>query len=215
MIKHEKFQDIVNKDFGESVIRLFKQRKFKDFCQELNSISENYELYGYRDSVVEDETIQGSLKFRGDLFEIFAEIFFIINEADNRIGVFGYEPVKSHDDNGVDGTSKNIDGINTTIQVKYLMNPMYFLKERDIKQFAFQSILKYEVDLKQDNNMIVFTNCQGLHWYTDSNVFQNKLRTINGHFISRMIDNNEGFWNSAKNLINETLQKIGINHIQI
>lgn len=215
MIKHEKFQDIVNKDFGESFIELLKCRTFKDFCQEINSISENYELYGYQDSVVEDETLPGSLKFRGDLFEIFAEIFFKINDADNRIGVFDYQPVQSHDDNGVDGISKNIDGVNTTIQVKYRMNPMYSLKERDIKQFAFQSILKYGVDLKQDNNMIVFTNCQGLHWYTDSNVFQNKLRAINGDMISRMIDNNEGFWNSAKNLINETLQKTGIDYIQI
>ena len=215
MIKHEKFQDIINKDFGESFIELLKCRTFKDFCQEINSISENYELYGYQDSVVEDETLPGSLKFRGDLFEIFAEIFFKINDADNRIGVFDYQPVQSHDDNGVDGISKNIDGVNTTIQVKYRMNPMYSLKERDIKQFAFQSILKYGVDLKQDNNMIVFTNCQGLHWYTDSNVFQNKLRAINGDFISRMIDNNEGFWNSAKSLINETLQKTGIDYINI
>lgn len=215
MIKHEKFQDIINKDFGESFIELLKCRTFKDFCQEINSISENYELYGYQDSVVEDETLPGSLKFRGDLFEIFAEIFFKINDADNRIGVFDYQPVQSHDDNGVDGISKNIDGVNTTIQVKYRMNPMYSLKERDIKQFAFQSILKYGVDLKQDNNMIVFTNCQGLHWYTDSNVFQNKLRAINGDMISRMIDNNEGFWNSAKNLINETLQKTGIDYINI
>lgn len=70
MIKHEKFQDIVNKDFGESFIELLKCRTFKDFCQEINSISENYELYGYQDSVVEDETLPGSLKFRGDLFEI-------------------------------------------------------------------------------------------------------------------------------------------------
>lgn len=215
MIKHEKFQDIINKDFGESFIELLKCRTFKDFCQEINSISENYELYGYQDSIVEDETLPGSLKFRGDLFEIFAEIFFKINDADNRIGVFDYQPVQSHDDNGVDGISKNIDGVNTTIQVKYRMNPMYSLKERDIKQFAFQSILKYGVDLKQDNNMIVFTNCQGLHWYTDSNVFQNKLRAINGDMISRMIDNNEGFWNSAKSLINETLQKTGIDYIQI
>jgi hypothetical protein len=214
MIKHEKFQDIINKDFGKSFVELLNCRTFKDFCQELNSISENYELYGYQDSVVEDETVPGSLKFRGDLFEIFAEMFFKINDADNRIGVFGYQPVQSHDDNGVDGTSKNIDGINTTIQVKYRMNPMYSLKERDIKQFAFQSILKYGVDLNQDNNMVVFTNCQGLHWYTDSNIFQNKLRAINGDFISRMIDNNEGFWDSAKNLINETLQKIGIDYIQ-
>ena len=215
MIKHEKFQDIINKDFGESFIELLKCRTFKDFCQEINSISENYELYGYQDSVVEDETLPGSLKFRGDLFEIFAEIFFKINDADNRIGVFDYQPVQSHDDNGVDGISKNIDGVNTTIQVKYRMNPMYSLKERDIKQFAFQSILKYGVDLKQDNNIIIFTNCQGLHWYTDSNVFQNKLRAINGDFISRMIDNNEGFWNSAKSLINETLQKTGIDYINI
>jgi hypothetical protein len=215
MIKHEKFQDIINKDFGDSIKSLFESRNFKDLCGKINDISERYEDYGYSDSNVEDEVLPGSLKFRGDLFEIFAEIFFKINDADNRIGVFSYEPVLSHDDNGVDGTSKNIDGFDTTIQVKYRMNPTYFLKERDIKQFAFQSILKYGVDIKQSNNMIIFTNCEGLHWYTDTNVFLNKLRVINGDFISRLIDNNEGFWNSSKNLMNDTLQKIGIDYITI
>ena len=215
MIRHEKFQDIVNKDFGESFKTLLECRNFKDLCSVINDISQNYELYGYSDSNVEDEVVPGSLKFRGDLFEIFAEIFFKINDADNRIGVFGYEPVLSHDDNGVDGTSKNIDGLQTTIQVKFRLNPTYQLKERDIKQFGFQSILKYGVDIKQSNNMIIFTNCEGLHWYTDNNVFLNKLRVINGDFISRLIDNNEGFWNSAKNLMNDTLQKIGIDYITI
>ena len=63
--------------------------------------------------------------------------------------------------------------------------------------------------------MIIFKNCEGLHWYTDTNVFLNKLRVINGDFISRMVDNNEGFWQSSINLINDTLEKIGMDYIKI
>lgn len=215
MINHEKFQDIVNKDFGESFSKILRCRTLKDLCEEIESISQNYAVYGYQDSIVDNETVEGSLKFRGDLFEIFAEIFFKIHEGDNRIGVFDYDPVKSNDDYGVDATSKNIDGLNTTIQVKFRLNPMYELVERDIKQFGLQSIVKYDVDHKQSNNMIIFTNCKGLNWGSNANVFLNIFRVINGDLISRFIDNNEGFWNSMRNIITNTLNSVGMDYVQI
>lgn len=215
MIKHERFQDITNKDFGNFITEFLKCKTFKDICGVIDSVSQNYISYGYKDTMVEDEIVEGSLKFRGDMFEIFAEIFFISFTSDNRVGVYDYEPVPSKNDNGVDGVCKNINGYNSTIQVKFRLNPMYELKERDIKQFGFQSITKYGVDLNHSNNMIVFTNCKGLHWHTESEVFQNKLRVINGDFITRMIDNNEGFWNSARNIILDTLKQSGMDYIQI
>jgi hypothetical protein len=58
--------------------------------------------------------------------------------------------------------------------------------------------------------MIVFTNCEGLHWYTDSNVFGKKIRVINGETISKLIDNNEGFWHTFKDLMINSVREIGV-----
>ena len=155
------------------------------------------------------------MKFRGDLFEIFAEVFFILNKSDNRVGIYEYEPVYSDDDYGVDGFGKNIDGLNSTIQVKFRLNPMYELLERDIKQFWSQSVKLYGVDHNQSNNMIIFTNCKGVYWHTLDKMYFGDLRVINGDFISRFIDNNEGFWNSFRELVKETLAHNGMDYIKI
>lgn len=213
MIKHESFNKILFKDFGEVFVRIESCRTFQEFCDEIQEIKKLASEYGYTDSNVEDDIESGEYKFLGDLFEIFAENFFTQFKSDNRIGVFNYTPVFSDDDNGVDGFAKNINGLDCTIQIKFRGNPNYQLKERDLKQFAFQSILKYNVDISQKNTMIVFTNCQGLHWYTDSNVFDNRIRVINGKTISSLIDNNEGFWNSFSDSIDETVKSLNIDKL--
>jgi hypothetical protein len=212
MIKHEIFNKILHKDYGDSFIRMFSKRNFNDFLKELESISDLYEEYGYQDIELE-ELKSGKNKFIGDLFEIFAEVFFIQFKSDNRIGVFDYIPVASDDDNGVDGFGKNIIGLPCTIQVKYRGNPTYKLTERDIKQFGLQSIINYSVDWKRNDTMIVFTNCAGLHWYTESQVFDNKLRVINGEVIASLIDNNEGFWQTFKEIVTETIKDKGIDKL--
>ena len=61
--------------------------------------------------------------------------------------------------------------------------------------------------------MIIFTNCEGLHWYTDSKVFDNKIRVINGDTISKLIDNNEGFWQTFKDLIFNSVKEIGVDKL--
>lgn len=210
LIKHEAFNKILHKDYGDAFIKMFNTRNFSDFLKEIDLISNLSLEYGYTDSDIEDDIKTSKYKFIGDLFEIFSEVFFLQYKSDNRIGVFDYQPVPSDDDNGVDGFGKNIDGLTCTIQVKYRGNPLYKLKERDIKQFGYQSIVKYEVDWKRNDTMIVFTNCDGLHWYSESNVFDNKIRVINGKVISNMIDNNEGFWQSFKEIVDFTIKDKGV-----
>lgn len=210
IIKHSEFIKLLQVDYGDAFIEMISNRTLNGLLETIDSISDNSVDYGYADSEIEDTVKLGKYKFIGDLFEIFAESFFLLNRSDNRIGVYDYETVNSNDDNGVDGFGKNIDGLPCTIQVKYRGNPTYLLKERDIKQFAYQSVINYDVDHKKSGNMIVFTNCKGLHWYTDSEVFNKKIRVINGEIISSFIDNNEGFWNSFKNLIVESIKYQGI-----
>jgi hypothetical protein len=210
LIKHEAFNKILHKDCGDVFIKMFSVRNFDNLLKVISKISEMSNNYGYCDNESEDELIIGQHKFVGDLFEIFSEVFFKQLKSDNRIGVFDYQPVYSEDDNGVDAFGKNIDKLPCTIQIKYRSNPISELTERDIKQFPFQSILKYGVDHKRNDTMIIFTNCQGLHWYTDSIVFDNKIRVINGETIALLIDNNEGFWETFKEIINISVKNMGV-----
>lgn len=212
-ITHTSFTKILQRDYGDVFVRLISNKNFNDLLIEIDSISELSSEYGYSDSEIEEETKLGKYKFIGDLFEIFAEAFFIQFSSDNRIGVFDYSPVLSDDDNGVDGFGKNINGYPCTVQVKYRGNPTYELKERDIKQFAYQSVINYNVDYRKSGDMIVFTNCKGLHWYTDSKVFDGKIRCINGDIISKIIDNNEGFWQTFENLIIESVRSVGVDKL--
>ncbi len=212
-IKHSSFSKIIQRDYGNSFLEILQKRTFGEFLSTIDEISDSAAEYGYSDSEIEEETKLGKYKFIGDLFEIFAEAFFIQFQSDNRVGVFDYKPVSADDDNGVDGFGKNINGLPCTIQVKYRGNPTYTLKERDIKQFPYQSVINYGVDWRAIGNMVVFTNCVGLHWYTDSKVFDKRIRVINGDMISQMIDNNEGFWNTFKNLISNSVKEIGVDRL--
>ncbi len=212
-ITHESFNKILHKDYGESFKRMFSNRNFEDLLTEIDSISNLADDYGYLNSDIEGEEKSSKYKFIGDLFEIFAEVFFLQFKSDNRVGVFDYKPVPSEDDNGVDGFGKNIEGLPCTIQIKYRGNPTYKLTERDIKQFGYQSIINYDVDWKRNDAMIVFTNCEGLHWYSESKVFDNKIRVINGKMISSIIDNNEGFWKTFEDIVDNTIKNKGIDKL--
>jgi len=63
----------------------------------------------------------------GDGFEFLMEIFIKSHAFDNRIGITNYEPIKSNDDNGIDGTGINISGEKCVIQHKYRSNSQSFL----------------------------------------------------------------------------------------
>lgn len=201
-VQHEAYQDIILKDDGDIFRQMFSGTTFRQVCAIIEKTSTLAHVYGYEDRILgEDEEQSGVLKFRGDLFEIFAEVFFLLNATNNRVGIYDYTPVYSDDDNGVDAYGKNIHGQNATVQVKFRADPTYELKERDIKQFGFQSLSKYDVDLTQNHNLIIFTNCKGVHWYTATSVFSGALTVFDGAFISRQTDENHGFWESARKLI--------------
>jgi hypothetical protein len=197
MIQHESFLNICLKDKA-LLDRCFNTLTLKDFLKNIEKETEStYES-------IFKNTFETRHNMIGDLFEIFAECFFTILQGDNRAGVFDYKPGKKSDDNGVDGYGIGIDGKPATVQVKYRGNVEIELKERDIKNFGFQSIIMYGVDKDTSTNMIVFTSAKGLHWHTESNVAQGRIRTINNETISKMIDNNHCFWLAAQKLITDS-----------
>lgn len=199
---HETFLEIVLKD-----------RNFFSFLEgihDLDSYTKAIEKISEKELDKYSVLFETKYNFIGDLFEIFAEAFFVLNKADNRIGIYGYVPVEKSEDNGVDGKGIGFDGKPATVQIKFRGNPNEELHERDIKNFGYQSIVGFGVDKDTKTNMMVFTTAKGMHWYTESNVFLNRIRTVDRSMISSMVDNNECFWIGFRDMVKNTIkEKIG------
>jgi hypothetical protein len=195
IIQHESFVNLYNKDKKIFDNLLKDVNTFTKLSNRIIKLSNNFEIYSYKDSE----------KVKGDMFEIFSECFFKILSADNRIGVYGYQPAPVNSDYGVDGFGLGMDESPLTVQVKFRSDVTSELKSDDIKQFAFQSIVEYNVDKDTRTNMIVFTNSRGLHWLTESKVFSGRVRAIAFDTISKIIDNNSVFWKEVSDLVEQTI----------
>lgn len=194
-INHESFVNLYNKD--QSIFEsIFKDTKtLSQLSNKIIKVSKNFEALAYKD----DD------KVKGDLFEIFSECFFKLFSSDNRIGVYNYQPAPPIDDYGVDGIAIGMDEKPLTIQVKFRSDATTELTQEHIKQFAFQSIVTYNVDKDTTTNMIVFTNAKGLHWVTESRVFSGRVKAIGYDQISQLVDNNSVFWKNVKDLVDNTI----------
>ncbi len=197
IIQHESFVNLYNKDQSIFDNLLKDVNTLTKLSNRIVKLSKNFESYSYKDVD----------KVKGDLFEIFAECFFNILSADNRIGVYGYQPGPPIDDYGVDGFGLGMNELPLTVQVKFRSDTTTELTSDDIKQFAFQSIIEYNVDKDTRTNMIVFTNSKGLHWITESKVFSGRVRSIGYDIISQIIDNNSVFWREVSDLIKQTISE--------
>jgi hypothetical protein len=196
-IEHETFVDFYNKD-EEIFNRLFNNIfSWNEFNKTLKKECKNYSKFGYTKE-------QGPEKMIGDLFEIFAELYFKILSADTRVGIYDYKPEPGSDDYGVDGIAFNLKGEKVAIQVKYRSDPTLELKGSDLKNFQGLSYATYGVPI-EGKNLIIFTNCKGLHYVTEDKVMSNKTITFGYKEISSRVENNLAFWNICKEYINQTI----------
>lgn len=141
-------------------------------------------------------------KYRGDGFEFLVEALIKLSPVDNRIGIGNYVPVVS-DDTGVDGTGIGIDGKSATVQCKYRSNNTLLLTANvdHLSNFVTASLLRYGVDQKSLTNMLVFTTAEGLHYFTDNEMFKNQVRCIGYNQLRELLDNNLLFWNAFRELV--------------
>lgn len=194
-IEHSEFVNLYIKD-QKIFERIFKNcNLFNTFKNNMLKECENYTKFSYTEE-------QGSEKMMGDIFEIFSELFFKILGADPRVGVYSYKPDKI-DAVGIDAIGLSIEEKNITIQCKFKVDSSYELLERDIKQFPYKSIKRFNVE---KNNMILFTSSKGLNWFTASNVFDDDIRVINYGNIRSFVDNNFVFWKLVEDYIDNTIK---------
>ena len=204
-INHNAFVNLFNKNPKVFELVFKDTNTLTKLTNKIIKVSKDYESYGYRDYYKDGKLIPGSFKLKGDIFEIFAECFFKILSADNRIGIYNYQPAPPIDDYGVDGTGIGMDTKPATIQVKFRSDATTELTQDDLNQFAFQSVRKYRVDIDTKTNLILFTNARGLHWVTEKNVFLDSIKPIGYSQISKLIDKNSVFWNETIDMVKNTI----------
>lgn len=205
-INHGSFFRLLVKNFDFNI--LFRCSTIGGLTKNIILLSEKASLYGY------EEGDKGVNKLKGDLFEIFAELFFKLTSSDNRVGIRDYKPIEDSEDFGVDaiGVGENNDPV--TVQVKFRSNMSELLTIKDIKNLQGLSYRKYKVPVQSDINIIIFTNCAGVHWNTETNVMQNSI-LVYGIFgessqynLTLLIDSNISFWKNLMTIVDYNINEI-------
>ncbi len=165
---------------------------------------------------LEDHSIIDPLRYDpnmylGDGFEFFIELLLASHPVDNRLGVYNYTPVQSND-NGVDGIGLNILLEPCVVQVKYRSNTQTVLTATvdHLSNLFSDGMLAHNVvaDNADQKNYrhFVFTTADGLHHYTDSDMFKGKVRCIGYNELRSIVDGNLPFWNKCREIVNEIVE---------
>ena len=184
---------------------------FKTKCHSLPELFEGVQKMSQLMSRIEKLSQRDALnydpdKYKGDAFELFIELFLMLHPSDNRVGVHNYKPTQDND-NGVDGIGVNINAENCVVQIKYRGNPTEFLtaNKDHLSNMFVDGQLTYDVvaDTVNKKNIrhFIFTTASGLHFYTETEMFKNKVRCFNYKNFKSMLDNNKVFWNSAREIV--------------
>lgn len=141
-------------------------------------------------------------KYKGDGFELLIEALIKLSPIDNRIGIGDYKPIQS-DDTGVDGIGIGIDGKIATVQVKYRGNSQQRLtaNKDHLSNFVMTSLMKHKVNSDSKTNMLIITTADGLHHFTDNEMFLNQVRCIGYKQLRELLDNNKLFWDNFRKLL--------------
>lgn len=153
---------------------------------------------------IEDEDTRN--KFKGDMLEVFSEIFFYQFQSDESLGVTEYSPIEINDDYGVDARGINVNGKQTAIQVKYRSNPEDKISYADIARTFTSAVLQLHMKdvIDNDRTVFLFTNAGGVTGAFDT-VMQKKTVIITRGVIATKVDNNVTFWKNAFDMMWKTL----------
>lgn len=145
-------------------------------------------------------------KFKGDMLEVFSEIFFYQFQTDEALGITEYQPIEINDDYGVDARGINVNGKQTAIQVKYRSNPDDKISYADIARTFTSAVLQLHMKdvIDNDRTVFLFTNAGGVTGAFDT-VMQKKTVIITRGVISTKVDNNVTFWKNAFDMMWKTL----------
>jgi hypothetical protein len=149
--------------------------------------------------------------YKGDAFEFFVELFLYINSTDNRVGVYNYKPILSNDDRGADGIGENMKGEKCVVQIKFRDDATKVLTTNDDNLgnlVLYGAGIGIGYDLENTNNYrhFVFTTAKGLHYFTDNEMFLNKVKCFAIDDFKLMVDGNVHFWDKCRSIVDGLLK---------
>lgn len=153
-------------------------------------------------------------KYKGDGFELFVEALIKLHPVDNRIGISDYRLEDPNKDIGIDGYGIGIDGMISTVQVKFRGDHTQQLTantdhlsnftsaSKDV--FINEAINNPELlqNIQSKNRMLIVTTADGLHHFTDNEMYSNMVRCIGYKELRQLVDNNIIFWDKFRQLLN-------------
>ena len=211
LIKHYAFYDLHNID-PKFFSYLFPNdiKTIRKLCNNIDVLSKRHKEFGYEAYMFHDEHGQASnelaeLKFKGDIFEIFAECYFKLNGTNPEVGITNYINAKK-DAPGVDAFGKGQQHGNIAIQIKFRSDEMQTIGFEDIAKFMAFAYQDYDVKVGA-KNLVLFTTCKGMVPMAEKTFHD--IRTINIDKIAKHIDNLDSFWLALNDLIANSIAKKG------
>ena len=151
----------------------------------------------------EESKIRSIRCFLGNAFEVFTEMLLKSHPYDRWLGVSKYRPHHSlhgDEDHGVDGSGVGTNGRPATVQCKFRGNPTEELTANGahLSNFKNASHEEYGVVFTDTDNMLIVTNCKGLHFYTEEKMLNKKVRCMGRDKLKEFVDNNIPFWDEFR-----------------
>lgn len=190
--------------YPAEVAKIFYYLKSIDIAE----VGNNYKTFTHFIDIIEkfsekistDKEIQKT--FKGDLLEIFAEIFFNIFENDPEVGLKDYTPISIDQDYGCDAVGINANGLKCAVQVKFRSNPLDNISYEELAKTDVSAKRLLDIDTSTNNSIWLFTSAFDIS-NSARKVFSKSIVVINKNKISYLIDNNINFWNKAWDIIKE------------
>ena len=146
--------------------------------------------------------------YMGDAFEFFVELFLKINNTDNRVRVYDYKPIPSHEDRGAEGVGINGRKEKCVVQVKFRGNVDTLLtaNEDHLSNLMLAGMhmgISYDLEDRKNFRHYVFTTAKSLHFYTDEEMFDGKVFCFGIDQFRSMVDNNPIFWDKCREIVKQ------------
>ncbi len=141
-------------------------------------------------------------KLKGDIFEIFAELYSLFITSAITCGFKEYQ--YNEEDYGVDGWAKNYAGNNCVVQVKFRANPNDEISYEDLAKTGFDAIFDTDyIDPKKENTIILFTNSSGANDQAIKRINRKikRLYVVNKEIIEKEVNGNALFWQNCYEII--------------
>lgn len=149
-----------------------------------------------------DEDAQNA--FKGDMLEVFAEMFFTVFDAHPAVGLKDYKPISISEDYGVDAIGINVNGDKCAVQVKYRSNPLMKIDYPDLAKTYWAGRDIHGLSLTNNDTIFLFTTGCGVSHGVE-HVGKKKVRVINRSVIAGLVDNNLSFWEQAEDMVVKSL----------